>query len=102
MAGGSEMELRVWVMAIMVIGLWAAAAGAAVPSVPMQTIAPEQTDAFLVNPGMGLYQGGTLNPDDMPSGAWYRDPIAIGYFRDDWADLEPDAEGQYRFDEYFE
>ena len=80
----------------------ALASDAAAPAVQMQTIVPAQTDRPLVNPGMGIYEGGTLNPEDMPEGAWYRDVIAIGYFRDDWADLEPEAEGQYRFDAYFQ
>jgi hypothetical protein len=83
--------------------LLAAAAHAASPGgvSPMQTITPAQTTEALINPGMGLYEGGTLNPDDMPADAWYRDLIAIGYFRDDWAEVEPVREGEYRFDEYF-
>lgn len=67
----------------------------------MQDITPRASDEALVNPGMGLYLFGTLNADDMAAGAWYRDLINIGYFRDDWSKLEPDAEGQFKFDDYF-
>jgi hypothetical protein len=59
-------------------------------------------DAALTNPGMGLYASGTLDSSDLPPDAWFTRLIAIGYFRDDWAPLEPDANGQYKFDEYFQ
>lgn len=67
----------------------------------LQTVIPAQSGAALVNPGMGLYLYGTLDPEDLPADAWYTPLIAIGYFRDDWAQLEPDSEGDYRFDQYF-
>lgn len=71
------------------------------PGPAMQEITPQTTDAPLVNPGMGLYLFGTLHPNDMPADVWFAPMLHIGYFRDDWAKLEPDAEGQYQFDAYF-
>ena len=68
---------------------------------PMQQIIPTRSSAPLVNPGMGLYLDGTLNADDLPPGAWFSSLVQIGYFREDWSVLEPDAQGKYRFDEYF-
>lgn len=67
----------------------------------MVEVTPGQSDRPLVNPGMGIYLYGTLSLEDMPADAWFRDIVSIGYFRDDWAVLEPDAPGQYRFEEYF-
>jgi len=73
-----------------------------IPSLlPMQQVVPAALTAPLVNPGMGLYLAGTLNPNDLPPEAWFSPLLQIGYFRDDWSVLEPDAEGKYRFDEYF-
>jgi len=66
-----------------------------------QRVVPVVSTAPLVNPGMGLYLAGTLDATDMPPDAWFASLLQIGYFRDDWAVLEPDAEGQYRFDDYF-
>jgi len=67
----------------------------------MQEIAPARTDQPLTNPGMGIYLNGTLDPGLMPPDAWFAPIISVGYFRDDWADLVPDAESEYRFDDYF-
>jgi hypothetical protein len=67
----------------------------------MQQIAPARTDQPLTNPGMGIYLNGTVDPSLMPPDAWFAPIISVGYFRDDWADLVPDAEGECRFDEYF-
>jgi hypothetical protein len=73
-----------------------------VPSLlPMQQVVPAASSSALVNPGMGLYLAGTLHTDDLPPDAWFSPLVQIGYFRDDWSVLEPDAEGKYRFDEYF-
>src|SRR5689334_9766642 len=66
-----------------------------------QQVIPVVSREPLINPGMGLYLFGTLDPADVPPDAWFTSLIPIGYFRDDWAVLEPDAEGEYRFDSYF-
>lgn len=71
------------------------------PPLPMREIVPLTTDEPVVNPGMGIYLFGTLNPADMPAEAWFTKIITIGYFRDDWSKLEPEAEGEYKFDSYF-
>ncbi|MBV9867600.1 MAG: carbohydrate binding domain-containing protein [Abitibacteriaceae bacterium] len=71
------------------------------PLLKLQEIVPPLSNEPLVNPGMGLYLFGTRNPADMPPDAWFSKLLNIGYFRDDWALLEPDAQGQYKFDEYF-
>jgi len=83
------------------LGCMGLAAAGDAAGLRLQEITPARSDDVLINPGMGIYEGGTLNPDDMPSEAWFSRVISIGYFRDDWAELEPDGEGQYRFDEYF-
>ncbi len=70
-------------------------------TLPLQQVVPAASTAPLTNPGMGLYRAGTLNPDDLPPEAWFSPLLQIGYFRDDWSVLEPDAEGTYHFDEYF-
>ncbi|MBI3922147.1 MAG: DUF4832 domain-containing protein, partial [Armatimonadetes bacterium] len=79
----------------------ATAVSAAPLELRMQEIIPPLSDEPLLNPGMGIYLFGTLNPNDMPPDAWFSKIVTIGYFRDDWSRLEPDAEGQYKFDEYF-
>lgn len=71
------------------------------PALDLQDVVPPASDAPLANPGMGLYLFGTRNPADMPADAWFAPMVNIGYFRDDWSVLEPDAEGEYKFDEYF-
>ena len=68
---------------------------------PMQQVVPTRSSAPLINPGMGLYLYGTLNANDLPADVWFSPLIQIGYFREDWSVLEPDAQGKYRFDEYF-
>ncbi|MCY2994824.1 MAG: DUF4832 domain-containing protein [Planctomycetota bacterium] len=68
---------------------------------PMQQVVPAASSSALANPGMGLYLAGTLHTEDLPPEAWFSPLVQIGYFRDDWSVLEPDAEGKYRFDEYF-
>jgi hypothetical protein len=74
---------------------------AAEPGPAMQTIIPPATAEPLVNPGMGIYLDGTLDSSLMPPDAWFAKVIAIGYFRDDWADLEPDGPNTSHYDEYF-
>lgn len=68
---------------------------------PLQQVIPIPSSVSLVNPGMGLYLYGTLNADDLPPDAWFSSLVQIGYFREDWSVLEPDTQGDYRFDEYF-
>ena len=68
---------------------------------PMQQVIPTPSSAPLVNPGMGLYLYGTLNANDLPADAWFSSLVQIGYFREDWSVLEPEAQGKHRFDEYF-
>jgi hypothetical protein len=68
---------------------------------PMQEVIPSPSAVPLVNPGMGLYLYGTLNPRDMPPEAWFAPLVQIGYFREDWSVLEPDAQGKYGFEKYF-
>lgn len=68
---------------------------------PLQQVIPTPSSVSLVNPGMGLYLYGTLNADDLPPDAWFSSLVQIGYFREDWSVLEPDTQGNYRFDEYF-
>ncbi|MCY3022406.1 MAG: carbohydrate binding domain-containing protein [Planctomycetota bacterium] len=70
-------------------------------AVPLREITPQASDDILMNPGMGVYLFGTLNAADMPADAWFAPAVTIGYFRDDWSKLQPDAEGVYKFDEYF-
>ena len=69
--------------------------------VPMQQVVPTPSAVPLVNPGMGLYLYGTLDANDLPPDAWFSPLVQIGYFRQDWSVLEPEAQGKYRFDEYF-
>jgi hypothetical protein len=71
------------------------------PAIPMREFTPATTDEPLMNPGMGIYAGATTNPADMPPDAWFAKYVTIGYARDDWSKLAPDAEGAGRFDEYF-
>jgi len=90
--------------AALIVSVFSAGCGAEMQQgeVQMREIALSATDAPLINPGMGLYASGTLDPSDMPPDAWFRQLISVGYFRDDWAVLEPDAEGRHKFDEYFD
>ncbi len=61
--------------------------------IPLQEVVPSRSADALVNPGMGLYATGTLDPSDLPPDVWYAPLIQVCYFRDDWAVLEPDEEG---------
>ncbi|MBM4080035.1 MAG: DUF4832 domain-containing protein [Planctomycetes bacterium] len=81
--------------------MWAQAVDPHAHPLAMQEIVPKLTDEPLVNPGMGIYLFGTRNPADMPPDAWFARIVQIGYFRDDWSKLEPDAQGEYKFDDYF-
>jgi hypothetical protein len=69
---------------------------------PMQQVIPARSRGPLVNPGMGLYLYGTLDAGDLPADSWLSPLVEIGYFRDDWSVLEPETQGKYRFDEYFD
>lgn len=55
------------------------------------TLTPAATERVLLNPGMGLYAqcggGKSLAPPD----AWWLPVIDIGYFRMDWADVQPNG-----------
>ena len=91
------MKMRILIAIVMlIVSLTAFAA----PST-LQDLTPRAGDGPLFNPGMGLYVSGSMNPRDYPADSWVMQYANIAYFRDDWAVLEPDAEGQYRFDEYF-
>mgnify|MGYP005836315631 CR=1 FL=1 len=98
---------RTSVCALAAVAL-AAALVAAAPSVwgasgiGMRELPIPASDAPLVNPGMGLYLMGTLSPEDLAPDAWYTPLVSIGYFRDDWAEVAGDREGDYRFADYFE
>ncbi len=67
----------------------------------MQNITPPLSDAPLKNPGMGLYLGGTLNEKELALDLWPAQVIDIGYFRDDWAKIQPHGPGTADFDAYF-
>ncbi len=70
-------------------------------ALPMTEIVPEQTDAVLFNPGMGMYLPGGGRFREVPEDAWFLQELAdIAYFRPVWSMLE-EAEGEYKFDEYF-
>lgn len=87
---------------LLLCGLVALSKGASAASgFATQEITPQQTTEPLVNPGMGLYLAGTLKAEDMPTDAWFSKLLNIGYFRDDWSQLEPAAAGDYKFDAYF-
>ena len=92
--------LALGVLAALPPAFSAPAAGPVTES-PKQVVLPAGSDGQLRNPGMGLYFFGTLKESDMPANAWYTPVIAIGYFRDDWAKLEP-RRGDYRFAGYFD
>ena len=67
----------------------------------MQEITPTRSSEPLINPGMGLYLFGTLNEKDLAPDLWTSQVIDIGYFRDDWAKVQPDGPGSAHFDAYF-
>jgi hypothetical protein len=97
------------------IGIVALAVGAIVTAAPafaapapsptvntsLQTVVPPGSNEQLHNPGMGIYFPGTVQESDMPANAWFTPIIDIGYFRDEWARLEP-ARGDYQFAKYFD
>lgn len=55
------------------------------------TVTPKQSDAVLLNPGMGLYMSGgrqtRLKEDD-----WFRGVVDIMYIRTQWAAIEPEED----------
>ncbi len=67
----------------------------------MQEVVPVAGAEQLHNPGMGIYFPGTLQQREMRAQDWYSTVIDIGYFRDDWAVLEP-SRGDYQFARYFD
>jgi hypothetical protein len=71
------------------------------PAIPMHEFTPATSDEPLMNPGMGIYCGATTRAADIPPDAWFAKYVTIGYARDDWSKVAPDAEGVYRFEEYF-
>ena len=68
----------------------------------MQEITPTPSNRPLMNPGMGLYLFGTLNEKDLAPDLWTSQVIDIGYFRDDWAKVQPDGPSGAHFEAYFE
>ncbi len=66
----------------------------------MKQIVPQISEAPLKNPGMGLYLGGTLNEKELSPDLWPTQIIDIGYFRDDWAKIQPHGPGTADFDAY--
>jgi hypothetical protein len=89
-------------IAIVALACIAAPSAAQQPSLlPMTEIIPEQTDAILFNPGMGMYLPGGGSFREVPADAWFvRELTDIVYYRPVWSLLEGD-EGEYTFDEYF-
>ncbi len=73
-----------------------------IPALKLRELTPAGSDAPLLNPGMGVYLFGTRNPADMPANAWFSPIVTIGYFRDDWAMLQPDGPTTAAFDAYFQ
>lgn len=63
---------------------------------------PKPTDEILTNPNMGLYLFGTLNPAQLDKANWFDKAVPIGYFRDDWAVINPKGPGNQDFAAYFE
>ena len=61
--------------------------------------APEAVDDILLNPRMGMYMSSP--PLEPQEDEWYLDVCDIAYYRQHWADLNPE-EGVYTFDEYFD
>ncbi len=60
---------------------------------------PDTVDDVLFNPRMGMYMASPpLEPAD---DEWYLDVCDIAYYRQHWADLNPE-EGVYTFEEYFD
>ena len=60
---------------------------------------PDTVDDVLLNPRMGLYMSSP--PLEPQADEWYLDVCGVAYYRQHWADLNPE-EGVYTFDEYFE
>ena len=69
------------------------------PALALSHFTPETVDDILFNPRMGMYMASPpLEPQD---DEWYLDVCDIAYYREHWADLNPE-EGVYTFDEYFD
>ncbi len=93
--------IPVLIFLVLAASRWSVQAADAAPRLELQEFTPAAMDEALVNPGTGLYLYGTRSEADVNPNAWYYKLVNIGYFRDDWSVLEPDAEGQYKFEEYF-
>ncbi len=89
------------------LGVFTALPAFSAPSAPAvsnasrQVVVPVGSNEPLHNPGMGIYFFGTEKESDLPANAWYTPVIDIGYFRDDWAKLEPKRR-DYQFAKYFD
>lgn len=89
--------MSVQMLTVAILAVWGGAqAGEAGPG--MKRVTPPASNRPLLNPGMGIYvwvgPGGRV-----PQDSWIREVCAIGYFRCDWSDLEPEP-GEYTFDDY--
>ena len=81
--------------------LMTASPATSLPDASTQIVAPPGSQEQLHNPGTGIYFFGTRQESEMPASAWYTPVIDIGYFRDDWASLEP-KRGDDQFAAYFD
>ncbi|MBI5833971.1 MAG: DUF4832 domain-containing protein [Armatimonadetes bacterium] len=72
--------------------LLASLLGQAAPAPMPLLLRPPATDRILLNPGMGLYAQCGGNPAvTWPADAWWLPAVDIGYFRMDWADVQPNG-----------
>ncbi len=84
---------------LVVAAAMAAAQDDGIPALELSHFTPETVDDILFNPRMGMYMATPpLEPTDDD---WYLDVCGIAYYRQHWADLNPE-EGVYTFDEYFD
>ncbi len=73
--------------ALLLASLGAAPAGEAATV----SVTPKQTDAALLNPGMGLYMSGSTRTR-LKEGDWFRGVVDIMYIRTQWATIEPEED----------
>jgi len=77
---------------MMLTALLAAMIGQAAPAPGPLLLHPPATERILLNPGMGLYgQCGGTTEATWPADAWWLPAVGIGYFRVDWADVQPNG-----------
>lgn len=74
----------------------------AIKAAELQTFIPDNVNTPLNNPDMGLYIMVSPDTKSFDTSAWYAPCFNIAYVRDDWAVLEPDKEGEYKFETYFD